>query len=107
MLVTRCMRIACCGLMAAGAIGFLGAASAADVELGRYLSSECTTCHSPHAHSAIPNIHGMMETTFTEVVKAYRERRLANPVMQNVAARLNDEDIAALAAYFASAKKTR
>lgn len=82
-----------------------GTARAADVELGRYLSSECTTCHSPHAHSAIPNIHGMMESTFTEVVRAYREKRLNNPVMQNVAARLNDEDIAALAAYFASAKK--
>lgn len=101
------MRIACCRLIAACVVGLAGAASAADVELGRYLSSECTTCHSPHAHSAIPNIHGMMETTFTEVVKAYREKRLANPVMQNVAARLNDEDIAALAAYFASAKKTR
>lgn len=107
MLMTRCVRMACRGLVAAGAAGLAAAAYAADVELGRYLSSECTTCHSPHAHSAIPNIHGMMETTFTEVVKAYREKRLANPVMQNVAARLNDEDIAALAAYFASAKKAR
>lgn len=107
MLMTRCVRIACCRLVAACAIGLAGMAYAADVELGRYLSSECTTCHSPHAHSAIPNIHGMMETTFTEVVRAYREKRLANPVMQNVAARLNDEDIAALAAYFASAKKAK
>jgi cytochrome c553 len=79
----------------------------ADVELGRYLSSECTTCHGSQAHSAIPNIHGMVETTFAEVVKAYRSKRLDNPVMQNVAARLSDEDIAALAAYFAATKKAK
>jgi cytochrome c553 len=80
----------------------------ADVELGRYLSSECATCHSPtQTHSAIPNIYGMIESTFAEVVKAYRDKRLNNPVMQNVAARLNDEDIAALAAYFATTKKPK
>jgi len=80
---------------------------AADVELGRYLSSECTTCHSPAAHSAIPNIHGMMPSTFVEVVRAYRDKKLENPVMQNVAARLKDEDIEALAAFFATAKRSK
>ena len=83
------------------------ASRAADVELGRYLSSECTTCHSPAAHSAIPNIHGMMPSTFVEVVRAYRDKKLENPVMQNVAARLKDEDIEALAAFFATAKKSK
>jgi cytochrome c len=99
----------------AGAVLFFLAALAgpsdghgADIELGRYLSSECMTCHgAAQAHSQIPEIFGMAETTFTEVVKAYREKRLHNPVMQNIAGRLNDEDIAALAAYFATTKRTQ
>jgi cytochrome c len=89
---------------AAGSVTVFG--HAADVELGRYLSAECMTCHgSARADGAIPDIFGMAETTFAEVVKAYREKRMANPVMQTIASRLSDEEIAALAAYFATAKK--
>lgn len=83
-------------------------ARGADIELGRYLSSECMTCHGvARADDTIPNIYGMAEATFAEVVKAYREKRLNNEVMQTVASRLNDEDIAALAAYFAATESPR
>jgi cytochrome c553 len=95
---------ASCVVTAAGG----SAGRAADVELGRYLASECITCHGvAKATDTIPEIHGMAETTFAEVVKAYREKRLQNQVMQNVAMRLKDEEIAALAAYFATAKKPK
>jgi cytochrome c len=78
----------------------------ADVELGRYLSSECTTCHgAAKSDSAIPIIHGLDEIHFVEVIKAYRAKMLPNPVMQTIAGRLRDEEIAALAAYFATANK--
>ena len=80
--------------------------AAPDVELGRYLSRECVTCHrSATATSTIPNIFGMAESTFAAVVKAYREKRLDNAVMQNIAGRLKDEEIEALAAYFARMKQ--
>jgi len=84
-----------------------GAAPAAsDVELGRYLSSECVTCHrSATKKSTIPNIYGVAEKTLVEVIKAYREKRLNNAVMQNIASRLKDEEIEALAAYFARTKR--
>jgi cytochrome c len=79
---------------------------APDVELGRYLSSECMTCHrSGTTTSTIPNIYGLAEHTFIEVIKAYRERRLDNAVMQNIASRLKDDEIEALAAYFAKTKR--
>ena len=82
-----------------------GSGAAADFELGRYLSSECVTCHrGASAQGAIPNIYGLAEPTFAEVLKAYREKKLSNEVMQNVAGRLSDEDIAALATYFARVK---
>ena len=87
------------GLMATFALG-------ADIEFGRYLSAECTACHgASKSDSAIPVIHGLDEAHIVEVIKAYRAKALPNPVMQNIAGRLADEDIAALAAYFATAKK--
>jgi cytochrome c len=78
---------------------------ATDIELGRYLSSECMTCHGAARAEAIPNIAGMAQPIFTHALKAYRDKRRPNQVMQTVASRLSDEDIAALATYFASAKK--
>ena len=82
------------------------AAARPDMELGRYLASECLTCHrSATATSTIPNIFGMAEPRFTTLIKAYREKQLPNPVMQNIASRLKDEDIEALAAYFAVTKR--
>jgi len=93
-------------MLAANIVVVATAADGADIELGRYLSSECMTCHgTAKADSTIPIIFGLGETHFVEVIKAYRAKALPNPVMQNIASRLNDEDIAALAAFFATAKK--
>ena len=80
-------------------------AHAADVELGRYLATECLTCHRAATGAAIPNIFGIAETTFAEVVKAYRSKQRENPVMQTIAGRLKDDEIEALAAYFAITKR--
>ena len=85
-----------------------GAALKADVELGRYLASECMTCHrAGTATSAIPNLLGMAESTFGIVMRAYRDRELPNPVMQNIASRLTDDEIAALALYFSTTNQPR
>lgn len=105
-------RISATRLLAIGggtALGLLApSAQGADVEFGRYLSSECTTCHgTAKSDSTIPIIHGLGETHFVEVIKAYRAKALPNPVMQTIAARLGDEEIAALAAYFATANKPK
>lgn len=78
----------------------------ADLELGRYLATECMTCHGvAKANSTIPNIFALGEVHFVEVIKAYRMKALPNPVMQSAASRLSDEDIAALAAFFQTTKK--
>lgn len=102
----------CCGVRAAIVFGFAALAGAAtpghgaDIELGRYLSSECMTCHgTAKADSTIPNIFGLSEVHIVEVIRAYRAKALPNPVMQTIASGLKDEEIAALAAYFATAKK--
>jgi cytochrome c len=82
------------------------ALTAADIELGRYLATECMTCHrSATSVSTIPNIFGLEEAHTAEVLKAYRAQTLPNPVMQTVASRLKDDEIEALAAYFAATKR--
>ncbi len=72
-----------------------------DREYGEYLASECKTCHQTKGtDSKIPVLDGYDEEKFVALMKAYRAGELENPSMINVAKRLTDEDIAALAEYF-------
>ena len=74
-----------------------------DPEYGEYLSSECTTCHQPSgADKGIPSIIHWPEETFVAAMHAYKEKAREHPVMNMVAGRLGNEEIAALAAYFAT-----
>ena len=73
-----------------------------DPEYGEYLSSECTTCHqTAGGDDGIPSIVQWPEEDFVIAMHAYKNRDRPNPVMQMMAGRLNAEEIAALAAYFA------
>jgi cytochrome c len=82
------------------------AEAAADMELGRYLASECMTCHRGQTTAnAIPNLTSMPREHFVTVIKAYRRKELPNPAMQNVASRLTDEEIESLALYFSTTKQ--
>ncbi|QYK41344.1 MAG: c-type cytochrome [Paracoccaceae bacterium] len=73
-----------------------------DADYGEYLSSECTTCHLRDGGDAgIPAITGWPEEDFVVAMHAYRQKLRPHPVMQMMAGRLSDEEIAALAAYFA------
>lgn len=79
------------------------AMASGDIEYGAYLASECAGCHQPNdLDSAIPNLNGYDAEIFVEIMNLYRSKELENASMQNVAARLQDQDIEALAAYYAS-----
>jgi cytochrome c len=83
--------------------GTAWAAETGDPEYGAYLSGECTTCHrADGADEGIPPIVGWSEETFAAAMQAYKSKSRLHPVMNMVAGRLNDEEIAALAAYFAT-----
>lgn len=74
-----------------------------DREWGEFLASECTTCHQRDgAAVGIPSITYWPEDRFVVAMHAYREGLRPHAVMQNIARRLADEDIAALATYFAT-----
>ena len=72
-----------------------------DSEYGEYLASECLTCHQlSGSGDGIPIIHGLSKNQFVTALHAYRAKYRDNSVMQLVAGRLTDQEIAALAAYF-------
>lgn len=72
-----------------------------DAEYGEYLSSECLTCHQADgAADGIPSITQWEEEDFVVAMHAYKRKLRPHPVMQMMAGRLNNEEIAALAAYF-------
>ena len=74
-----------------------------DAEYGEYLSSECTTCHQADGtDEGIPSIVFWPEEDFVVAMHAYKTQLREHPVMNMVAGRLGDEEIAALAAYFAT-----
>ena len=72
-----------------------------DAEYGEYLSSECLTCHqSSGSNDGIPGITAWPTEDFVIAMHAYKQKFRSHPVMQMMAGRLSDEEIAALAAYF-------
>ena len=72
-----------------------------DPEYGEYLSGECLTCHrSDGGGEGIPSITGWPEEDFVIALHAYKKKLRPHPVMQMMAGRLSNEEIAALAAYF-------
>ncbi len=74
-----------------------------DPAYGEYLSSDCTTCHQVSGgDDGIPSIVQWPEEDFVTAMHAYKDKHRDNQVMQMMAGRLNDEEIAALAAYFAT-----
>jgi cytochrome c len=72
-----------------------------DPEYGEYLSSECVSCHQADGSAlGIPSITHWPEEDFVIAMHAYKDSLRPHPVMQMMAGRLSNEEIAALAAYF-------
>lgn len=72
-----------------------------DQAYGEYLSGECTTCHQVDGDmEGIPSIVGWPVEDFVVAMHAYKNKHRPHPVMQMMASRLSDEEIASLAEYF-------
>lgn len=79
--------------------------SAGDIEAGKAKSAVCAACHGPAGVSMIPtypNLAGQKEAYLAKQLKDFRDGVRKDPVMSGMAAPLSDDDIANLAAYFAS-----
>lgn len=70
---------------------------------GEYLASECTSCHNVSGiDRGIPVLSGWTDEDLAIALHSYRVKDIEHPVMNMIAGRLGDEEIAALAAYFAT-----
>ena len=91
------------GLICSSATRAENLLAGSDIGYGEYLSGECVTCHSQTGvDKGIPSINGLDAEGFATVMHAYKSGEMEHPVMQMVAGRLNDEQIASLAVYFAT-----
>ena len=83
----------------------LAAFAEGDVELGEYLSTTCVTCHQlTGVDNGIPSIVGWETKSFVKTLQSYRAKERDNPVMQMITEPMTDEEMEALAAYFATIK---
>lgn len=74
-----------------------------DIEYGAYLAAECVTCHqATDEDKGIPAITGWDGESFVAVLQSYKSKERDNLAMQTIAGRLDAEQMAALAAYFAT-----
>lgn len=83
-------------------------AAAADVEAGKAKAAVCAACHGKDGIAQIPgypNLAGQNEQYLVSALKAYKGKQRNGGqavIMQGQATGLSDEDIANLAAYYAS-----
>ncbi|WP_246065371.1 c-type cytochrome [Hydrocarboniclastica marina] len=82
-----------------------------DIEAGKEKAGPCVVCHGKDGRAAIeayPHIGGQHEAYLVYALKAYKEnlrRGGQAAIMQGMAANLSEQDIADLAAYFASLER--
>jgi len=82
-------------------------AHAGDIAAGKAKSAACAACHGANGKSSIPtnpHLAGQQEMYLVKSIKDYRDGKRKNPMMNSMAAKLSDGDIADLAAFFASQK---
>ena len=73
-----------------------------DVVYGEYLAAECTSCHRLSGQDdGIPSIVGWPRENFLAAMVGYRSGARDHQVMRMVAQSLGDEELAALAVFFA------
>ncbi len=78
---------------------------AGDAEAGKAKSMTCAACHGGTGISPVgiyPNLAGQKEEYLVAQITAYRDGTRENAQMSPMVSGLSDEDVANLAAYYAS-----
>jgi cytochrome c553 len=88
--------------------GIVGAAQAGgDAQAGKAKAGACAGCHGANGEGKEKNpaLAGLAEDKFVQALKDYKSGKRSNPIMKTFAGPLKDQDMANLAAYYASLKK--
>jgi len=89
------------------AFAFAGPAQAnGDAAAGEKLAKKCAACHGKEGEGKKENpaLAGMAEGAFIQSMADYKSGKKENKAMNKTAEKLSDEDVANLAAYYASLK---
>jgi cytochrome c553 len=98
-------------ILVAAVVALFGIANAAqaagDVAAGQAKAKACAGCHGANGEGVKPNpaVAGKPEADLVQAMKDYKSGKRANPVMKSMVSSLSDQDMANVAAYFASLKK--
>ena len=94
-------------------VGLLGSAlmtaHAQDRNLGRNLAAQCANCHGTNgvSQSAIPSLAGRDTASFTAAMNDFKSGKRTGPaatIMHQLSKGYSDEQIAAMAHFFAAQK---
>lgn len=80
---------------------------AADAAAGKEKAALCAACHGPDGHATNPiwpNLAGQNDAYLAKQIKDFRDGVRKDASMSPMVAGLTDDDVANLAAYFASLK---
>jgi cytochrome c553 len=94
-------------LLIVGVIALFGignAQAAGDVQAGKAKAGMCAGCHGANGEGVAPNpaLAGKKEDQLIQAMKDYKSGKRDNAVMKAFASQLSDQDVANLAAYYAS-----
>ncbi len=81
----------------------ISSAHAGDINAGKAKSESCANCHGETGKED-PPIAGMDEAKFIAELKAYQSGERSNKKMKKATDGLSDQDMADLAAYYATLK---
>jgi cytochrome c553 len=90
-----------------GLCGTVGAAQAAgDVQAGKAKAGACAGCHGANGEGKdpYPALAGKPEGEFVQALQDYKSGKRKNAIMKTFATQLSDQDMANVAAYYASLK---
>lgn len=92
------------GLVIAFSVTAHAAGNAAD---GKTKSAQCATCHGIEGKGGGPNpaIVSLDADKFTAAISDYKSGKRKHPIMEMMAKKLSDQDVADLASHYASLKK--
>ena len=94
-------------LIAVLSLGLAASAQAGgDAAAGKAKATACGGCHGANGEGKAPNpaLAGKPEDQFVQALKDYKSGKRANGVMKTLSAPLSEQDMANLAAYYASLK---
>ncbi len=87
--------------------GLAGAAQAAgDAQAGKAKAGTCAGCHGANGEGkgTFPALAGKSEASLVQAMQDYKSGKRDNAMMKGFMAKLSDQDMANLAAYYASLK---